>query len=315
MAAACVLVTGGGGFIGSRLCARLAATEREVVSIDHRRPSPTRQSFNGCLRRVAADIRDHAALTRCLAEYRPDTVFHLAAIHYIPRCTAHPRECISANVDGTQAVLDACAANRCVRTVVLTSSAAVYAPDTTPHAEGGDTGPTDIYGCTKLWAEQLAHLFHAHTGIGLGIARLFNVFGPGETNPHLIPTIIEQMRQGRTLRLGNLTTARDYVYVDDAVDGLIRLAEACRTANTLTCNFGNERAVDGRSLIRIIQAISGETLAVEQDAARVRISDRPILVSDCTRARALLGWRAETTLEAGLVETLRRPWADTAVAG
>jgi UDP-glucose 4-epimerase len=261
------------------------------------------------------DIRDVPELRRCLMEYQPQTLFHLAAIHYIPTCSAEPLACIGVNVDGTQAVLDACAAISRVQSVVLASSAAVYRPSEIPHGEESALGPTDVYGHTKLWAEQLMELFRARSGIGVGIARLFNVFGPGETNPHLIPTIIAQVRQSRTLHLGNLSTARDYVYVDDVAAGLMRLGDACRAGRTLLCNFGSERAVDGWSLIRLIETVTGEPLVVEQDPARMRASDRPILVSNCERARMLLNWEAETTLEMGIAETLRQPWADMAVAG
>jgi UDP-glucose 4-epimerase len=311
-----VLVTGGCGFVGARLCARLVAAGHAVTVVDHRAQTPDALLVLGDRVRVRKlDIRDVRSLRRCLAECRPQVVFHLAAIHFIPTCTAAPLACIGVNVDGTQAVLDACRAAAGVESVVLASSAAVYRPDDAPHTEESALGPTDIYGHTKLWAEQLAALFHAQTGIGVGIARLFNVFGPGETNPHLIPAIIAQVRRGRVLRLGNLATARDYVYVDDVARGLMGLGAACRDGRALTCNFGSERAVDGRALVRLIEAATGKELVVEQEPARMRASDRPVLASDCTRARTLLGWRAETTLETGLAHTLRQPWADTMVAG
>jgi UDP-glucose 4-epimerase len=312
MACSRVLVTGGAGFTGSRLCSCLAALGHEVVSIDRRTSPVAARPLNSPVRLIAGDIRDAPALARCLEDHQPEIVFHLAAIHFIPRCTAQPRACIGANVDGTQAVLDVCAETPSVRAVIVASSAAVYAPESTPHGEGGALRPTDIYGHTKLWTEHLAHLFHMQTGKGVGIARLFNVFGPGETNAHLIPTIIEQVREGNVLRLGNLSTVRDYLYLDDAVDGLIRLAAACHDGSVLTCNFGSERPVDGWSLVRIIQMMSGTALAIEQDVARFRVVDRPVLVSDCTRARTHLGWRAAMSLEAGLVETIRQPWAAAA---
>lgn len=316
MAGETVLVTGGCGFVGARLCARLVVAGHRVIVVDHHKETPDALlAFGDHVRVLKSDIRDTRALDRCLAEYRPHTVFHLAAIHFIPTCTAQPLACIGVNVDGTQAVLDACGASDSVESVVLASSAAVYRPGEMPHTEDDPLGPTDIYGHTKLWAEQLAALFHARSGIGIGIARLFNVFGPGETNPHLIPTIIEQVRRGRIVRLGNLATARDYVYVDDVANGLMRLGATCRDGRTVTCNFGSERAVDGWSLVRLVEAATGQPLVIEQDPSRLRPSDRPMLASDCGRAHALLGWRAETSLEIGLAQTLHQPWADTMVAG
>ncbi len=307
-----VLVTGGCGFVGSRLSARLVADGHDVIILDNLTlgtPANLPAAAVGSARLVEADIRDADALARCLATYRPRTVFHLAAIHFIPACNADPRRAIDVNVTGTQALLDSCAASGTVESVVLASSAAVYAPSEKPLHEENALGPADIYGHTKLWNEQQAALFHRRIGIAVGIARLFNQFGPGETNAHLIPSIIEQVRAGGPLRLGNLASRRDYLSTDDAARGLIALAGACRAHGSLTCNFGSERAVDGWQLIRLIEQLHGSPLVVTQDPARMRPVDNPVILSDCTRAHELLGWRAETTLEAGLAEALKQPRA------
>ncbi|MDQ6906760.1 MAG: GDP-mannose 4,6-dehydratase [Chloroflexota bacterium] len=307
-----VLVTGGCGFVGSRLCARLVADGHDVIILDNRArgtPANLPSAVARQARLVEADIRDADALARCLATYRPRTVFHLAALHFIPACNADPRRAIDINVTGTQTVFDACAASGAVESVVIASSAAVYAASEQPLHEESALGPVDIYGHTKLWVEQLAALFHRRTGIPVGIARLFNQFGPGETNAHLIPTIIEQVRAGGPLRLGNLASRRDYLATDDAARGLIALAAACREHGSLTCNFGSERAVDGWTLVRLIEQLHGSPLVVTQDPTRMRPADNPVILSDCTRAHELLGWHAAITLEDGLVETYAQPRA------
>jgi len=307
-----VLVTGGCGFVGSRLCARLVADGHDVIILDNRAlgmPANLPSAVARQARSVEADIRDTDALARCLATYRPRTIFHLAALHFIPACNADPRRAIDINVTGTQTVFDACAASGTVESVAIASSAAVYAASEQPLHEESALGPVDIYGHTKLWDEQLAALFHRRTGIPVGIARLFNQFGPGETNAHLIPTIIEQVRAGGPLRLGNLTSQRDYLATDDAARGLIALAAACREHGSLTCNFGSERAVDGWTLVRLIEQLHGSPLVVTQDPARMRPADNPVILSDCTRAHELLGWHAAITLEDGLVEAYAQPRA------
>ncbi|MCA1667445.1 MAG: GDP-mannose 4,6-dehydratase [Thermomicrobia bacterium] len=306
-----VLVTGGCGFVGSPVCARLVADGREVVILDNLTLGTPANLPTGVghVQLIEADIRDADAVRRCLTTYRPRTVIHLAAIHFIPACNADPRRAIDVNVTGTQALLDGCAASGTVASIVLASSAAVYAPSEAPLHEEHALGPVDIYGHTKLWNEQQAALFHRRTGIAVGIARLFNQFGPGETNAHLIPSIIEQARAGGPLRLGNLASRRDYLSTDDAARGLIALAAACRERGNLTCNFGSERAVDGWDLVRLIERLHGGPLVVEQDPAKLRPADNPVILSDCTRAHELLGWRAETTLEEGLAAALRQPRA------
>src|SRR5437879_7468082 len=156
------------------------------------------------------DVRDVYALRRVIASQGIKTVFHLAAMQYAPACEKAPRECVSINVGGTQAVLDACEGTS-VSAIVFTSSAAVYAPAADAVNEAAAVAPHDVYGHTKLWGEQLLRLFHRRTGTAIGIARLFSVYGPGDTNPHLA-SVIMQAQGGNGITLGNLSTQRDYVY-------------------------------------------------------------------------------------------------------
>jgi UDP-glucose 4-epimerase len=196
-----------------------------------------------------------------------------------------------------------------VQTVIVASTGAVYAPSDSPHHEDSSLGPTDIYGHTKLWTEQLASMWHDRTGIPVGIARLFNVFGPGETNPHLIPTLLMQAERGNEIRLGDLTTKRDYVYVEDVGEGLRRLVGATSEHGLFVCNLGRGEPVDGHDVVSTVQRLLGRSLHVTVDPARLRASDRPFLVSDCRRADEVLGWKAQTGLERGLAEAIRHPAA------
>jgi UDP-glucose 4-epimerase len=310
-----VMVTGGFGFVGSAVVRRLLrAGTAEVQVLDDCSlgvPENLGESVTD-VRCARADIRDANAVADALGELRPDVVIHLAALHFIPACESDRKRCIDVNVGGTQAVLDAAAATG-VQAVVLASTAAVYAPDLRAHGEDARIGPTDIYGASKLFAEQLGELFHRTTGSPVGIARLFNVFGPGETNPHLIPAVIRQAERGASLRLGNLSTKRDYVFVDDVADGLIALATRAREQSDgdglLRCNLGREEAVDGHVLVNEIAQLMGVELSVASDPARMRRSDRPVLLSDCSGARRRLSWRARTSLRDGLSAALERPTA------
>lgn len=312
MSASRVVVTGGCGFVGAHLCALLAQRGYEVVAMDNLSvgtPANLGSVGQHNIQVAEIDVRDASAVACCLQYYQPHTVFHLAALHFIPACDADPASCISINVDGTQSVLDACAVSSTVKTVVLTSTAAVYKPAEQAHYESSELAPTDVYGLSKLWSEQLAALFHRKTEISVGVARLFNVFGPGETNPHLIPTIIEQVQRSAELALGNLSTYRDYVYVGDVAAALLALSERCRDHGILTCNVGSERQIDGSHLVELIGALSEQRPRVLADPARMRVSDRPHLLSDCRRAHEILGWHARTTLEQGLREAYRQPFA------
>jgi UDP-glucose 4-epimerase len=312
------LVTGGFGFVGSKLSALLVERGYEVAVLDDLSVGSRAniaETFADRVPTLLADIRDLREVQRHVADFRPSVVFHLAAVHFIPTCETHPTLAVGVNVAGTQAILEACAHNDSVEAFVLASSGAIYAPDEHPHAETATVGPTDVYGYSKAWAEELATYFHQSTGTPVGIARIFNVVGPGETNPHLLPAIIEQIRNGGELRLGNLSTRRDYVFTADVARGLALLGERCAEHGTLTCNLGSESAVSGAELVELVARAAGREVAVTSDPARFRESDRPVLLSDCRVARETLGWRAETPLANAVDAALAQPFAAGYVPG
>ncbi len=284
------LVTGACGFVGSPLVARLLDAGEEVVAVDDLSLGRSESLPDG-VELARLDIRDTDALGRLVARRHPQAVFHLAAIHFVPACNADPPAALSVNAVGTQSLLTALEREHLPESLVLASTGAVYEPSTRAHDEGSPLGPDDVYGHSKLWAEQAVRLWERRTGAAAGIARLFNVVGPGETNPHLVPEILTQAARGDELQLGNLDSRRDYVYVEDVAAGLQALA-----ARPATVNLGSGQAVDGHTLVHEIGEVLGRELVVRSDPARLRPSDRPVLRSDPSRARELLGWHATVGL-------------------
>jgi UDP-glucose 4-epimerase len=255
------------------------------------------------------DVRDEAGLTAALQASKPEAVFHLAAIHFIPACERDPQRAISVNVSGTQSVLSAAASVPSVEVSVVASTGAVYAPSSEPHREDSVIGPSDIYGLTKLWTEQLAALYDRRSEMAVGVARLFNVIGPGETNPHLIPAIIAQLQRGSELKLGNLSSRRDYIYVEDIARGLMAIAGARHRHGGILCNIGTGVQASGDEIVEALARIMDRDVELSVDPARMRASDRPDLQSDPSKALELLGWRAQVSLEDALRLAVERPTA------
>ena len=198
-------MTGGCGYVG-RVLSRRLLERHDVFVFDSLRHGVRFSSLETeRLHLVPADIRDSDALGAAITEFAPEVVVHLAAIHFIPECEQAPDEAIAINTLGTANVVRLAPPGA---RVVNISTAAVYAPSDQPHRESaGEIGPMDVYGFTKLHGEHYAQYWAAERNLRATTVRLFNVIGPGETNPHLIPAIVAQLRNGDgVLQLGNVAS-------------------------------------------------------------------------------------------------------------
>lgn len=308
------MVTGGTGFVGRGVVSLLVSLGRRVVVLDNLsvysdREAP--QPPEGA-ELVVGDIRDGELVRFVLDRERPTTLFHLAAIHYIPACDRDPAACVSVNTAGTASVLEACSAAATAPVCVLASTAAVYAPADTPHSETDALGPVDIYGLSKLWLEQLADLYFRRNRLPVAVARLFNVYGPGETNPHLIPSLIDQALAGGVIRVGDLATRRDYVHVDDASRALVAMAQIATKGGLECINVGTGRAVSGHDVVETIASCLDRALEIEVDSSRLRPVDRPLLLADTRRAAERVGWRARVSFQDGMRDLLHASLASGA---
>jgi UDP-glucose 4-epimerase len=141
----------------------------------------------------------------------------------------------------------------------------------------------------------------------VGIARLFNVFGPGETNAHFIPSLVSQLKAGEPVRLGNLSSKRDYVFVDDVADALLRLARYTADGQSATVNVGSGRAYSGNEVVEALAELAADGVTPITDPSRLRPVDRPVLLADPTLAQKLLDWAPRTSLVDGLRAAWERP--------
>lgn len=297
-----VLVTGGAGFIGSQVTRTLLERGADVHVIDNlfagrQALVPEAASF------TELDIRSEE-LDHVVRSHAPDMIVHLAALHYVPYCDEHPGKAFDVNVMGTRNLLTAAANVDQVERVIYTSSAAVYPPREEPNTETSSTGPIDIYGKTKLVGEDLLQAFTEQTGKTGVTARVFNVYGPNETNPHVIPAILNQLENGtREIELGNLTPKRDFIHVRDVTRALVTLlAEFDDQYAVFNVGAGNPYSI--REVVDCVREALGEDVRVVQDESRVRESDRPNLEADISRMEAEFGWEPQTDFVNGIRELL-----------
>jgi UDP-glucose 4-epimerase len=298
LADADVLVTGGAGFIGSHISSMLVDLGADVSIVDNY--SKGRSEFvPETVDSFELDIRS-TRLIDVVTEIAPEYVVHLAAHHYVPYCNEHPAEAYDVNVMGTRNLLDACETIDSLKRLVFASTGAVYPPRETPHSESDDVDPVDTYGRTKVIGEDLVTKFHYKTEIDTVSLRLFNVYGPNETNPHLIPAIIEQLENGnRTVELGNLSPQRDFVHVADVVDAVaVALTEVAGGNRSYNVGTGNSYSV--REVVEAIGEALGKDIEIIQEEERVRESDRPHLCADPSLLKQKTSWDPTVTLVEGL---------------
>ena len=210
------------------------------------------------------------------------------------------------NVEGTRRVLECCR-GRSVGRFVLASTAAVYAPADAPCVEvSSPLGPVEIYGESKVAAEQLARAFHEDTGIPTAVARLFNAVGRRETNPHVIPHIFETLRASDALPLGNLVPRRDYIDTRDVAEALLALSRPAPGLQVLNVGTGVAHSVG--DIVEALRAILGRPISVVQDPSRARATERMLLVADIGEIRRVTGWTPRIALQESL-EDLARAYA------
>ena len=299
-----VLVTGGAGFIGSHVVESLLDSGADVLVVDDfRLGKPAHLGRPGTAGRVTViegDIRSAEDL-RPVADFAPDTVFHMAALHFIPYCNAHPQEALDVNILGLDTVIRA-VRTAPLRAFVFPSSGAIYGFGDQPWPETAPARPDEIYGISKWMGEQVMGRFHAdRPGLRTVVARLFNTYGPRETNPHVLPEVMQALRAGKPIELGNLWPQRDLIYVTDTAGALVAAAQGDPGLEVFNVGTGTGTTIE--DVMQTIGDITGHPVDVRQVPERMRDGDgHPI--SNPQKLMQATGWKPEYDLEAGLRQLL-----------
>ncbi len=305
------LVTGAGGFIGGHLCealARRGACVRAFVHYNSRGDWGSIERLGAEARSrievVPGDVRDPFAVRRAVAD--AGVVFHLAALIGIPYSYAAPEADVSVNVQGALNMLQACRDEGVRRLVHVSTSETYGTARYAPIDEEHPLRAQSPYAATKIAADKLAESFHLSFGLPVAIARPFNAYGPGQSARAVVPAIVCQALKAadgkdKRIRLGSLEPVRDMTYVEDTVRGLIAAAEADGAVGE-TINLGTGRGVSIGELARMILDRIDPAIAIERDERRARPESSEVmrLICDNAKARRLLGWSPEVSLEEGL---------------
>jgi CDP-glucose 4,6-dehydratase len=304
-----VLITGIGGFVGSGMAAELARCGAHVVGIVRDSGGTRLLDRLGLLPSidlVNGSIADHGVVQRAINEYEVDTVFHLAAQAIVGVANRSPLSTFESNIVGTWQVLDAARTSKLVRRVVVASSDKAYGDQPVlPYTEDTPLAGAYPYDASKVCTDVLARCYAVTYGVPVAVVRCANIFGPGDLNwSRLIPGTIRAVLQGqRPIIRSDGTPERDYLYLADAVDGYLRVADHLPETAGHAFNFGTGIPVSALSLVRAILGLAGRDglQPVILGEARGEI-DRQSLAAD--KARRLLDWIPTTSLPTGLERTL-----------
>jgi UDP-glucose 4-epimerase len=293
-----VVVTGGGGFIGSHVVEALLARGDDVTVVDDL-SSGKRENVPEGPRLVAADIRE--GLEAVFREARPEVCFHLAAQVDVRVSVERPAHDASVNVLGTIAVLET-ARRHGTQVVFSSTGGAIYGECDGPAAEDAERRPLAPYGVSKLSGEEYLAAYNRLYESGHVSLRYGNVYGPRQ-DPHgeagVVAIFLGRLAAGEAPRIfGDGRQTRDYVYAGDVAAAT--LAAAGRHGGVFNVGTGIETSV--LELYDICRRVAGSSLEAEDAPPRLGELQRSVL--DVRLAERELGWRAETRLEEGL----RRTW-------
>jgi NAD dependent epimerase/dehydratase len=305
-----VLVTGGGGFIGSHLCEELVRRGAKVTAMIR---YTSRSDFGNLelvpeearreVQVVAGNVEDPHFVDRSVEG--KDVVFHLAALIAIPYSYVAPLSYVRTNVEGTLNVLEGARRHGVARVVHTSTSetygTAIYTPIDEAHPMQGQSP----YSASKIGADKLAEAYFRSFGVPVVTLRPFNTFGPRQSARAVIPTIISQALKQPCIKLGSLTPVRDLTFVKDTVRGFVLAAE-CDQAVGETVNVGAGRGITIGDLARVLLEIMGAKKEVVHDEERVRPEKSEVfqLVANAEKAGRLLGWKQEVSLRQGLEQTI-----------
>lgn len=296
------LVTGGAGFIGSALVRLLVKSGGDVTVFDNL-SFGKRGNIPAGVRFIRGDLRSERSL-RNLFSRSFDRVYHLAALHFIPYCNAHPSEALSVNVDGTRLLLEACL-RRPPKRLFFASTAAVYDTSSKRHEESELPMPMDIYGITKLAGEHLVRGYQSASGVTCAIGRLFNAYGPNETNPHLVPHILAQISSSDLpLKLGNLKPYRDYIHTSDMVRAVHLLTSKTRKGGLEIANIASGKELSVLEVVRVFERVLKRKLPVRSVSKLRRRQERAHLRPSLRQLRRLTGFRPKVRFEDGIFALL-----------
>ena len=308
-----ILVTGGGGFIGSHLVETLIKdgySVKTIVPYNSNNSWGWIDSFEPNIKKnleiISGDICDQNLVSKLVKNV--DVIFHLAALISIPYSYVSPRSYISTNIMGTLNLLEA-SRNSNVELFVQTSTSEVYGSSQySPIDEQHPLNAQSPYAATKIAADQLALSYYRSFDLPVSIIRPFNTFGPRQSLRAFIPTIITQVLSNKKkIKLGNLNPKRDFSYISDTVRGFTSCIGKKRCLGQ-AINLGTGVVFSMQETLNLITEYIGKDVICEIDKKRLRPKKSEVdhLLSANNFAKKIINWEPEFKNKSGFKRGLQQ---------
>ena len=302
-----VLVTGGAGCIGSEVVSQLLEKKSLVTVLDNF-SSGKRQYLpkSKQLKIIKGDIRDEKITAKAIKDQ--EVIINLAALPFIPDSFHHPSDFFSVNTMGSVNVLWNAINAKTPELFIHISTSEVYgSAQKTPMDENHPTAPHSTYAVSKLAADRSAFTLYKENGFPTVVIRPFNSYGPRFTEPYIIPEIMSQLLKGtKELTLGNVNTSRDFTFVQDTADGILRCIDNKKAIGEII-NIGSGTEISILNLAKKILKISKKKIPIKYDESRERPYDVNRLICDNKKANKLLKWKPKVSMLDGLTRSYE--WA------
>ncbi len=300
-----ILVTGGAGFVGSAVAARLVAQGHTVVIVDN-----FNAYYDATLKhdRVAAlvpdvpvyaiDITDQQAFAAVCREHTFDVVCHLAAQAGVRYSVEAPDAYVASNVRGTQVVLETMQQLH-IPHLVFASTSSVYGTTTPAPFRESDPAdrPVSVYAATKRAGELLAYTYHTQYGISATCLRFFTVYGPWSRPDMAMLSFAQKLSKGKSIQLFNFgKLRRDFTHIDDIVSGFARAVEQPLGYEIINLGSGNPIALE--HFVEVLARELGMVAAIER--VPMQQGDMFETYADISKASALLGYTPTVSFEQGV---------------
>jgi GDP-4-dehydro-6-deoxy-D-mannose reductase len=300
------LIVGGAGFVGAHLIQRLTSKGKDVEAT-----CLENERIDAPIPAHIADIRDSESIGRLIAEIKPDAIFHLAALSSVAQSWQEPSMTIDINVKGVVNLLDAVRKESHACRVILIGSGEQYGaigPDDVPIKEDVKFSPGNIYAVTKAAQDMIGDVYAKAYNMDIIRVRAFNHIGPGQSPQFVVSdfcrqvAMIENGLSEPTLRVGNLSSKRDFTDVRDVVRAYDLLCERGKSGEAY--NVGSGAAIEIRAILDTILSLSNKKINVEIDRNKFRPIDVPIIEADTRKLREATGWTPKYDLRGTLEATL-----------